>query len=280
LNFDTGVLNEPLPGGVMIKRLDVIKPAVEADVIINLPKLKTHIYTVFTGAVKNTFGVIPGLKKPGYHGKLKTIDRFSEMLLDVYAFTKPGLSIMDAVVSMEGDGPGRTGKPRYRGVVLASTDGVALDAVACSVVGIPPEIVPTFTVARKRGLWSGDLGSIEVLGEPVEKVAAADFKRPSTSPDPAGYVPRRWLHGFVHSVFTSSLTARPVPRRGDCTACKTCLKSCPEKAIKIVEKLAVVDDERCIRCYCCHEMCPEGAIDLVLPRLGRVLQRTGRFGKE
>jgi len=275
LNWDTTVMSVSHPGGVIAKRLDIIKPILDADVIINLPKLKTHVYTTFSGAIKNLFGVIPGYKKPGYHAKLGNLTHFSEMLLDVFAFVKPQLSVMDGILALEGDGPGRHGKPKQVGVLLASHDSLALDIVACRLVGFAPERVPTLAAAQRRGWWD----DIEITGEPLEKVSVADFLKPSVCSDPAGYVPYRWMRAFVHPLLVSILTPYPVPRRGDCTGCGICVRSCPQKAITLVEKLAVVDNDRCIRCYCCHELCPEAAIDLKLSWLGQLLQKSGVMGK-
>ncbi len=105
----------PQPDGRVIKRVEVIKSALRVDGIINLPKFKTHAFMIFTGATKNLFGVIPGLTKVGYHGKFPQHERFAGMLLDVAALMRPRLSVMDAVVAMEGKGPGTGGTPRQAG---------------------------------------------------------------------------------------------------------------------------------------------------------------------
>lgn len=275
LNWDTTVLNVSHPEGLILKRLDIIKPILDADVVINLPKLKTHVYTTFSGAVKNLFGVIPGYKKPGYHAKLDDLTRFSEMLLDVFAFVKPQLSLMDGILALEGDGPGRHGKPKQVGVLLASRDSLALDIVACRLVGFAPERVPALAAAQRCGWWD----DIEIIGESLGKISIADFLKPSVCSDPAGYVSHRWMRTFIHPLLVSIFTPHPIPRREDCTGCGTCVRSCPQKAITLVEKLAVVDNDRCIRCYCCHELCPEAAIDLKLSWLGQLLQKSGVMGK-
>ena len=131
LNWDTTVVELSRSDSKIMKRLDIIKPALDADVIINLPKLKTHVFTTFTGAVKNLFGVIPGYNKPAYHAKLRDVVHFSEMLLDILGSVTPDLSVIDGIIALEGDGPGKRGKPKRVGALIAGTDSVALDVVAC-----------------------------------------------------------------------------------------------------------------------------------------------------
>jgi uncharacterized protein (DUF362 family)/Pyruvate/2-oxoacid:ferredoxin oxidoreductase delta subunit len=272
LNWDTAVVDVAYLEGVLIKRLEVIKPVFEADVVISMPKLKTHVLTCFTGATKNLFGVIPGLSKPGYHAKLHTLHNFSAMLLDVTSFVNPALVVMDGIVGMEGKGP-RGGNPRRVGVLLLGRDSVALDAVATTVVGINPLEVETLKIAREWGRWSGDLSEIEVLGASIEEVRIADFVKPP--PNLHGQVPfpNSIVYGFIAPLLRRHLTLWPEMVADRCTACQTCLRSCPVQAISIKNGLAVVDYDKCIRCYCCHELCPEGAVELRRSWLGRLIYR-------
>ncbi|MBU0514645.1 MAG: DUF362 domain-containing protein, partial [Proteobacteria bacterium] len=137
LNWDLTVEPVSVPDGVYVKRIEAVRPIVDADVVLNLCKLKTHLFMYLTGAIKNNFGVIGGLHKPGYHAKLQDTDRFAGMLLDLAGFVNPRLSIMDAVVAMEGEGPG-SGDPRPVGLLLASENPLALDVVAGEIMGIAP----------------------------------------------------------------------------------------------------------------------------------------------
>ena len=273
LNRDTRAVEVSHPDGAIVRRLNVIKPVLDADVVINLPKLKTHVYTTFTGAVKNLFGVIPGYEKPAYHAKFHDLARFSEMLLDVLGFVKPDLAVIDGIIGLEGNGPGKHGKAKHVGILIAGKDSIMLDVVACRVVGLDPESVPVLTAAHKRGWWNGQFDKTDLAGNPIEEISIADFQKPSTSLDLAGYVEQKWLRASVHFLLKSAFAARPIPRRGVCTACGACVRACPQDAISIVGRLAVVDDDKCIRCYCCHELCPEGAIDLKLSWLGRLVQK-------
>ena len=266
LNYDTESVLIPCPEGRLTKMVDAMRVVAEADAIISLPKLKTHGLTRFTGATKNLFGTVPGLTKAAFHTKLPTVDRFSEMLIDILTHYKPVLTIMDAVIGMEGDGPS-SGEPRHVGVLLTGRDGVALDVVATSIIGMPPSSVPPIAAAARRGLTTGRIEEVDILGIALGAVKVEGFKKPSTGSRDMRRVPsglRNWV--------TGQLQASPVasPR---CTACGVCVESCPVQAITIVNKRARMDLGRCIRCYCCHELCPVDAIDLRQPLLGRLLNR-------
>ncbi len=255
LNLDCEALEVAYPDGGLVRRLDVMRPATEADVIINLPKLKTHGLLRYTGAVKNLFGLVPGRIKLGYHTKLRDTERFSQMLLDTALWARPALTIMDAVVAMEGEGPS-AGRPRELGLLLAGDDTTALDLAALDIIGMDPQTVPTIRLAQKRGLTSGRAADLEILGESLSAVHVPDFYAPQTGlPSvllgPAGW--KRWVE--------RQLVARPQagPR---CTGCGICAENCPVEAITIQDRRARMDLDRCIRCYCCHELCPQHAIEL------------------
>jgi uncharacterized protein (DUF362 family)/NAD-dependent dihydropyrimidine dehydrogenase PreA subunit len=272
LCYSATAIQVPTPDGVLLKRLDLLKTWQEADVIIALPKLKTHGFTTITGATKILFGLVPGLTKSGYHAKLADLDRFCDMLLDIVAYTQPALFVMDGVLGMEGDGPGLHGSPRHVGVLLASQDAVAMDAVVCQIMGLDPDRLPLFYAAARRAWWPME---VTVAGTPVNEIAAPDFQLPASTQAVTGRTGRSWLSQLA----TRALVPRPIPQRGRCTACGICARTCPRQAIAIVDRLAVVDDERCIRCYCCHEICPEAAIDLAFSPSGRLLRRTGLLGR-
>ena len=269
---DTVAVQVSAPESVLLKRLDLIKLCQEVDAVISLPKLKTHNLTAITGAIKNLFGLVPGMTKPAYHAKLPDVDKFCDMLLDIVAYVQPVLTVMDGVVGLEGNGPSTGGSPRQIGALLVSSDVVAMDAVVCQIVGLDPDELPLFRAAQRRGWWPVE---IEVVGAPVAETAVPDFLLPETARPVVGST---WLSSFF-TKRTRLLIPFPVPQRDRCTACRTCERVCPVQAISIVDRLAVVDHEACIRCYCCHEMCPEAAIDLQVSLLGRLLRRTGLLGR-
>ncbi len=256
------------PEGGLLKRLDLLKAWKEADVVISLPKLKTHNLTYISGAVKNLFGLVPGLMKPAYHAKLYDVHRFCDMLLDVAVAVRPALSIMDGILAMEGNGPSTGGTPRRLGLLLVGSDPVALDAVMCRVVGADPDRLPLFKAARRRGLWPIDLS---LFGVPPEEAEVSDFRFPDSKKWAQSAPSRRRMYRLLMNM----LSPRPVPRLGRCTSCGDCVRMCPVRAVSIDDRSAVVDDKRCIRCYCCHEICPEAAIDLVFSPTGRFLRRIG-----
>lgn len=243
------------PDGRTFKRLEVAKEALEADGIINLPKLKTHAQMVVTLGVKNLFGCVPGKLKPQWHLSAGVeSSHFAGMLLDLYGFLNPRLTIMDGIVGMEGNGPG-SGDPRKTGLVLASGDAVAMDTVIAEIVGVKAEDVPILKEAGRRGLRGASLDGIAVLGEPVEAVRVKGFKLPPVSH--TNFASR--FPYFIDKRLRKALTARPHISDSECTLCAVCVEVCPAGVMTKTERINI-DYDRCIRCYCCQEMCPEGAI--------------------
>jgi len=261
LNRDTTFRAVPYPEGVLIKHFDIITPVLEADAVINLPKMKTHLFTGMTGAVKNIFGVIPGRAKPGYHAKLHDVQRFAGMLLDLHSLISPRLSIMDAIVAMQGDGPG-TGDPRPVGLLLGSRNSLALDVAAAEIMGLPRELNPVLLEAERRGLRPHRIEQVEIVGADLAHVKVADFKAPRAAAGRIGLGPMPWYQQILEPLFKDAFTVRPRVIQERCIACGTCIKGCPMDAIHLVKERAFIDDDKCIRCYCCHEMCPEEAIGL------------------
>lgn len=136
--------------GRIFKSFILSKQVLQADVMISLPKLKTHGLTLFTGGVKNNFGCVTGLNKARMHLRAQDPETFSQMLVDLLGAVQPELTVMDAVVGMEGNGPSN-GLPKKVNAILASKDSVALDAVACKMVGIEPFMVPSTRLAHEQG---------------------------------------------------------------------------------------------------------------------------------
>lgn len=273
VNMDTTYQAVSFPGGALTKRLDVITPIINTDGVFNLCKLKTHNYMGMTGAVKNHFGIIPGLAKPGYHAKLHHTARFADMLLDLSAYVAPRVSIMDAVVGMEGDGP-NAGEPRHIGLLLAARNPLALDVVASEIIGLPRENNPVLIAAEKRDLSPTQLEQVELIGVDATDLRIPGYKLPTTFASGEGLANLIWWQEMLKPLFRDSLTVKPRVLKDKCIACGACRDACPMHVITIKQngkKYAHIDDSGCIRCYCCHEMCPQDAIELHQGLLYRIM---------
>jgi uncharacterized protein (DUF362 family)/Pyruvate/2-oxoacid:ferredoxin oxidoreductase delta subunit len=243
------------PKGRTFKKLEVAREALEANRIIDVPKLKTHAQMYLTMAVKNMFGCVPGKLKAQWHLSAGVESRhFASMLLELCMFLSPRLSIMDAVTAMEGNGPG-SGDPRHLGLIFASENPVALDAVASAVVGASTDDVPLLKAAKEAGLSEAEAKNNLVLGERIEDVLVRGFKFPPLSS--TNFTDR--LPWFIDRPLRKALTARPHIEDGKCTLCGVCVGVCPAGVMEKTGRIQITYD-RCIRCYCCQEMCPEGAI--------------------
>ena len=270
VNWDTTARPVSYAEGQLTKHFDIITPVYDAQAVFNLCKMKTHVFTGMTGAVKNIFGVIPGLSKPGYHAKLNNVQRFAGMLLDLAAYVSPRLTIMDAVVAMEGDGPG-AGDPRPVGLLLGSKNPLALDVVAGEIMNLDRTRNPILVEADRRGLSPIRIEDIEIIGADLAAVQVPDFKQPQTSARRFGLDPGPWYQRMIEPMFKHAFTVRPKVMWHRCIACGTCIEGCPVEAISFVKERAFIDDDKCIRCYCCHEVCPEEAIGLYSSWLYRLI---------
>lgn len=246
------------PRGEAFEPIYLAQALFDADWVVTLPKLKTHRLTLFTGAVKNMYGSIPGGRKAYYHRIAPTPQLFSQYLVDTFALTKPRLAFMDGIVGMEGDGPA-AGDPKALNALLASEDCVALDATACRLIGIDPLNITMLKEAEKRNL--GTLNP-KVLG-PFDELRPESFV--------ARYkelkVPTKLANLFFRFMYTY-----PFIRPDTCILCALCDRSCPVKAISLKKGHYVVDKKACIQCFCCHELCPKDAIDLKPSSIVRLVQ--------
>jgi len=257
--------------GVLLDRVYVAKAILEADVIVNLPKLKTHAFTTYTGGIKNMFGAIPKGQRLRYHDKYHYIDDFNQMLVDVFSAVKPDLTIIDGITAMEGTGPS-SGKLRNLGLILASRDTVALDAVVIKITGLKTRTKPITELASERGLGNHKLENIEIVGENISDVALTDFRMPDTEPA-VGIFMRRAPKFLVEFVNNLSIVKPKVLRRL-CVGCSECRNTCPVNAITIIEDKAHIDQRICIMCYCCYEACRYEAIQVKQPAYKRLIRNS------
>jgi uncharacterized protein (DUF362 family)/Pyruvate/2-oxoacid:ferredoxin oxidoreductase delta subunit len=258
---------------VIGKRMQLARALAEADVVITLPKLKTHVQMTFTGAIKNQFGLIPGVAKGKFHLRLQEIDHLAELIVDINLLARPALAIMDAIEAMEGDGP-NGGDARHVGLMLAGSDLTAVDATACRIVGIDALRVPTTAAAVRRGCGVAAEDRIEICGPALDEVRIPDFKPVAHLKDALNILP---LPGGVIRRVRAQWAARPRIERAVCIQCYACRNGCPVVPPAIDPDRAAgaeVDDRSCIRCYCCHEFCPVKAVSLHEPWLERRLKLT------
>jgi uncharacterized protein (DUF362 family)/Pyruvate/2-oxoacid:ferredoxin oxidoreductase delta subunit len=228
------------------------KAVFDVDIIISLPKFKTHGLTVITGAIKNSYGFLPGALKAKLHEAAGSPERFHEMVVEVFRLRVPDLFIVDAVVGMEGNGPA---SPDLRdiGMILASDNAVAMDSVMAVMMGLKPDRLRFLQKAKEFGLGENDLDKIEIIGR-LKKLH--DFKIPPLGGE--AIMDNEAIQEMIHS--RTLLLPQVAPEL--CTACETCINQCPVSALSMNGDVPQVDADACITCFCCQEICPEKAITL------------------
>ena len=228
------------------------RAVLNADIIISLPKFKTHGLTVMTGAIKNSYGFLPGAQKAYLHKAAGNPKKFHELIVDVFRLRVPDLFIVDAILGMEGNGPA---SPDLRdiGLILASDNAVALDATIARMMGIEPGRLRFLQKACEFNLGDYDADKIDIIGK-FEKLA--NFKLPPLGGEAiAG-------NESIQDLLCSRTLLKPQVDRDECTGCGTCVEQCPVSALAMEENLPSVTAETCITCFCCQEICPEKAITL------------------
>ncbi|MFI3167979.1 MAG: DUF362 domain-containing protein [Bacillota bacterium] len=253
--------------GKVTKEIEVTNTILNADVVINLAKLKTHTLTRYTGAVKNLFGVIPGLKKVSVHGEFQEIGRFFDYLFDINVAIKHKVHfhIVDAVLAMEGEGP-TAGVPKEMNLIFGGVNPFSVDFVGTSLIGETKDF-PQNEFAIARGLLESE--NIQVIGEKVEE-RKKSFDIPAPRPDADLFEKYPKL---VAKVIKKLTITYPTVSKKDCRGCKKCAQHCPPKAIDMSSGKAVFDYSKCIRCFCCQELCPFGVIRIKKPIGARILAK-------
>ncbi|MBU1125784.1 MAG: DUF362 domain-containing protein [Candidatus Omnitrophica bacterium] len=235
------------------------------DYLVNIPKFKTHELTVLTGAIKNTYGLVSGTFKTELHKLYFKEEEFVKVIVDVFQEARPCLSIVDGIVALEGDGPGTGGKPRKAGLLLASADSVALDAVLARVMGIKPGDVLTTPIAAQRGLGVADIGALLIHGERLEDICGEKFLLPVASvrskiPKPLVQFIKRFVKYY------------PVVCASSCIRCQACVSACPQRIIEFQSERIHINYKKCISCFCCQEVCPAAAISIKKTFLAKLLR--------
>jgi len=264
------------PENFLHRHFTIAREAVNADIIINIPKFKTHGMMGLTLAVKNLFGLFIGKQKVMWHFQCgRDHHNFARLLIELAYTVKPALSILDAVVGMEGNGPG-SGVPRTLGFLAASRDMISLDRVAAEIVNIDPEKIPVLHAGNRLG-FNTDLDHISIIGDAIGDLKIRDLKTAwdMNIEGPLFARPLSWLLGRY-------MTTKPYVDMAACKGCGICLKACPAQCITLAGagKPVTIKHSDCIRCFCCQELCPEGAVTVkdavgvkVIAALGRYFSR-------
>lgn len=280
LNYSTDYSSVSNKKGGSLKKIEIINTVLDCPTLINLPKFKTHNLTTLTGAVKNMFGVVPGFTKVGYHLRFDDLNIFTGMLIDIVNLVKPSINIMDGILGIEGDGPGRSGTPINTGIIMISDDPIAMDLVAGQLMGVDEEHNPYVRIAKERGISSAFRENIEIIGDTVEDYVIKDFKLPK-SVGQEYLIENKFISKHIIPKIRNYLNPYPYADMAKCSNCITCQKICPQKVIKCTDNSVDFDYAGCIRCFCCSEMCPEGAIDTRFSFLGNlILNRFGLLGQK
>jgi uncharacterized protein (DUF362 family)/Pyruvate/2-oxoacid:ferredoxin oxidoreductase delta subunit len=232
----------------------------EVDLIISMPKFKNHELVYFTGAIKNTLGLVPGFSKAKQHALHQDRTSFGEFLVDLNEALLPDYFLMDAIMGMEGPGPGR-GIPVEVGLLLGSTNPLVLDIVASKIAGYEPVVVPTTKSAFFRKIWLHDMDDILYDGPEINSIIKKDFKKVPVTGN------RNIVLQFIMTRIKPlrKLERRPVFIHENCTGCLRCVQICPVNTIemhKTRENHIVLTDSGCIRCFCCSEVCMDNAVEI------------------
>ncbi len=251
-NYDVSSQDVSAPDGVVCKGFHIITPICQGDIVVNLCKLKSHALTKMTNGVKNLFGVVPGGEKIEMHARFSNSTTFAQMLIDLcqaVCSQKPVITVCDAILAMEGEGPG-TGTPRRMNALLTSKSPYALDLACCEMIGFG-NTVEMIQLEKKRGLCPETAKDLDIIGTPIQELAVTDFAEPKSQK-----LPR------LIKMIPPFLKPRPVIDQSVCVGCGQCARSCPAKTITLENKKAFIHKKNCIRCFCCQELCPYKAVDI------------------
>ncbi|MCX6747084.1 MAG: DUF362 domain-containing protein [Candidatus Pacearchaeota archaeon] len=227
----------------VLKRFHLPKIIKQADLIINVPKLKTHQLTKYTGAIKNLYGCIPGGMKQKLHMEAGNAKKFSKLLVDIYQNIRPKVNIMDGVVGMEGKGP-TSGKPKKAGYILASKNTISLDVACVKLMGYKPKKILAIKEAIKR-----KLGNLKFDLKGMKKLPNLHFEKP-------------FVQEKLSKKILKMFKQKPIiVDKKKCIKCGLCAKKCPAQAIRL-NPYPEIDKKKCIRCFCCMEVCPQHALSL------------------
>jgi uncharacterized protein (DUF362 family)/ferredoxin len=262
------------PSGRIIPKFRATALLDQVEVIVNLPKMKTHLLTALTGSIKNYLGLLPGSLKRSVHRIAPSGSLMSQALVDIWGGIRRkvprSLTIMDGIIAMEGAGP-TLGEARTAGWLLASRDPVSLDVIAALIMEFIPTQIPTIVKAAEAGLGISDTTFIELLGSDWSELPVPGFRHPFTrTREWAEAVIPAWLIG---KIFDRFYAAKPRVITNNCQSCGVCVKACPSKALSISGASLYLNKELCIECYCCLEHCPSEGLWVPRGLLDRIKVR-------
>ena len=281
LNRNFNVSKAAFPEAVSLKNFEYTSWLDDCDVLINFAKLKTHAMLTMTCAVKNLFGTIPGTQKPECHMRFPEITAFADVMVDLNEYFRPVLSIVDAVVGMEGNGP-TSGTPRGIGYLLASRNPYCLDMICADLIGLTRENVQTLQQAYVRKLGPAAPEEVCILTPEGmtwdrEERRIRDYRlvsKPRTITFGGGP-----LGALITGVLKTAVGTRPQVTAKECIGCGKCGNICPAHAIQMKERLPKIDRNLCIHCFCCQEFCPAGAMKVHHTLVGRLVTKINTPGR-
>lgn len=268
LNLDTSARDTDAPSGKTSKMFSVITPILDADVIVNLAKLKTHALTGYSGAVKNYFGVVPGVTKFEMHARFPDYGDFGSMIADLCQMIqekKPTFNLLDGILAMEGNGP-TGGNARKLDCLIAGVNPFTVDAVGSHIIDVHGIIM--LDEGKARGLSPDNISDVTLISdEPLENFTVHDFVKPETKSSKGSVSLLGKLPTMFGGRLNKWLQPRPVINKKICVGCAECERSCPRHTIEMRinkkgKKQAYIIDSECIKCYCCQELCPLKAVKI------------------
>ena len=249
---EEGIEIKKFTASKFVNGIPVARHVLDADLVISIPKFKTHTITVITAAVKNMFGSVVGLYKAECHSRAPKEGDFSKIMAKVFSITKPGLNVVDGIIAMEGDGPS-SGVIRRMNLIMAGTDAVAIDACIAKIIGLKPLDVLVTKEAFNMGLGEAHPEHIQTVGDDINDFITKDFKLPQTTP-------LKFLPKGIINILAALIKFKPYIDNGLCKRCNLCKVACPVNCITIKKDYCGIDYKKCVRCLCCQEVCPYKAI--------------------
>lgn len=242
------------------------EPFAQADIVVSVAKLKSHQFMSYTGAMKNLFGLMVGLKKAQTHYRFQNKENFGTFLTDLNLAANCQYAIMDAIVGMDGPGGPGNGNPIPMNFLAASKNILALDWVCASAAGYDPIEVPNLKDALLRNYWLSDPSEIEILGGTLEDIRCKTFKAVHSTN--AAITLGKMLPPGIDNLAKILFEKNPHFNKKKCITCGKCIEICPAKILsfetssKTKKRYVSIQRKKCLRCYCCHEICPVEAITL------------------